>query len=131
MSNQSKCAFCGQFFIPDVRVGARQKSCTEPSCQIKRKKSQQKRWRTRNVGYFKERYANTKAWRQAHPDYQKQWRAKKRREIQTQIRPPAQVQSMRLHLRLLAPLGEIQTQFCLVKQSGSDIWVDGGAMHPQ
>ncbi len=71
--------------MPDVRVGARQKSCTEPSCQIKRKKTQQKSWRARNAGYFKKRYENTKAWRLANPGYQKQWRAKKRSEIQTQI----------------------------------------------
>lgn len=131
MTKPKKCAFCGRFFMPDVRVGSRQKSCKESSCQIKRKKMQQMRWLTSNGAYFKGRYENTKAWRLANPGSQKEWRDKRRNEIQTQISPPAQVQSMRLHLRLLPPFGEIQTQFCLIRQAGSDIWVDGAAMHPR
>jgi hypothetical protein len=91
---------------------------------------QEKSWRKRNPDYFHGRYQNTKAWRQAHPGYQKTWRAKKRREIQTQIRPPKPIQSIRLHLRLGLRVGEIQTQLCLVRQAGGDIWVDGSHMHP-
>ena len=133
MTNQRNCAFCGRFFTPDVRVAARQKSCKEPSCQSKRKRVQEKIWREseQNAEYFKGRSANTKAWRVANPGHQKQWRAKKRREIQTQICPPTPMQSVRLHLRLGFPIGEIQTQFCLVRQDGKDIWVDGAHMHPR
>lgn len=130
MKNQSKCAFCGRFFTPDVRVGSRQKSCTASPCQIKRKRVQEKQWRVKNTEYFKDRYEDIKAWREAHPGYQKEWRSQKRLKIQTQIRPPAQIQSVRLHLRHFAGLGEIQTQFCRIKQAGNAIWVDGAAMHP-
>ena len=86
---RKKCAFCGQFFIPDSRVGARQKSCSRKECRRQRKALSQKRWVGKNPDYFCGRYENTRAWleqcpgylrgyRRNHPEYEERNRIKVR-----------------------------------------------------
>ena len=60
------CEFCGRFFIPDSRVGKRQRACFRPECQNARKQSSKRTWRERETprGYFAGRYAYIKEWRQ-------------------------------------------------------------------
>jgi hypothetical protein len=58
-----RCLFCGQFFIPDFRVGERQKACHRESCKKKRKMVAQRRWSENNPGYFEGRYPYVKQWR--------------------------------------------------------------------
>jgi hypothetical protein len=45
------CRICRRWFRPDVRVGARQHTCSRPECQAARRKKTQAAWRTRNPGY--------------------------------------------------------------------------------
>jgi hypothetical protein len=71
----ARCAYCGQYFMPDVRVGIRQKACFQPACKKLRKKDAQKTWCGKNPGYFQGRYPYVKAWR------------KKKRVIQDEIPP--------------------------------------------
>jgi hypothetical protein len=71
----ARCAYCGQYFMSDVRVGIRQKACCRPACKKLRKKDAQKRWCAKNPGYFQGRYPYVKTWRQ------------KRRMIQDEIPP--------------------------------------------
>ena len=59
-----RCLFCGQFFIPDPRVGDRQKACHREPCQKKRKRVAQHRWCEHNPGYFQGRYPYVKQWRE-------------------------------------------------------------------
>jgi hypothetical protein len=59
-----KCLFCGQFFIPDRRVGDRQKACHREPCKKKRKTVAQRRWCESNPGYFQGRYPYVKQWRE-------------------------------------------------------------------
>jgi len=59
-----RCLFCGQFFIPDPRVGKRQKACHQESCKKKRKRAAQRRWSDNNPGYFQGRYPYVKQWRE-------------------------------------------------------------------
>ena len=59
----ARCAYCGQYFMPDVRVGIRQKACFQPACKNIRKKDAQRRWCDKNPGYFQGRYPYVKAWR--------------------------------------------------------------------
>jgi len=59
-----RCLFCGQFFIPDPRVGDRQKACHREPCKKKRKAVAQRRWCENNPGYFQGRYPYVKQWRQ-------------------------------------------------------------------
>ena len=59
------CEFCGRFFVPDPRVGNRQRSCFRPECQEARKRASKRAWRERETprGYFAGRYAYLKEWR--------------------------------------------------------------------
>lgn len=120
-----KCALCGRYFEPDARIGERQKCCGEVECRRKRKKMCDKVWRLKNPGYFQDRYEYVKAWREAHPGYQKARRCKKGREIQVEIPSETPIKSMRLHLRCKLRLGEIQAQMLRVTQVGQAFWVDG------
>lgn len=59
------CEFCGRFFVPDPRVGMRQRACFRQECQDARKQSSKRAWRERETprGYFAGRYAYIKEWR--------------------------------------------------------------------
>lgn len=59
-----RCLFCGRFFVPDPRVGERQKSCYREACKKQRKVVAQRAWCEKNPGYFRERYPYVKQWRQ-------------------------------------------------------------------
>ena len=59
-----RCLFCGRYFIPDYRVKDKQKSCSRPECRKARKQAAQRAWVEKNPGYFRDRYAYVKAWRQ-------------------------------------------------------------------
>ncbi len=58
-----QCAYCGRYFVPDRRVGDRQKACRDETCRKKRKQQAQQRWSEKNPGYFKGRYWYVKEWR--------------------------------------------------------------------
>ena len=61
---EKRCQFCGRFFIPDYRVGERQKACRRVECGQVRKRLAQKAWCAKNPGYFQGRYPYVKEWRQ-------------------------------------------------------------------
>jgi hypothetical protein len=58
--NSTVCIICKDSFIPDPRVGDRQKVCNKLSCKLQRKKLAQQNWLSRNPGYFKGRYPQLK-----------------------------------------------------------------------
>jgi hypothetical protein len=122
---QVRCEICGRYFLPDPRVGKRQKACRREACQKTRKRRQEKRWLEGEPGYFRGRSEATREWRAARPGYQKAWRAKKRCEIQTQIPGETPLKSIRLHLRGIDLSGEIQTQIARLTLAGDGLWVDG------
>ena len=45
------CTICRHWFRPDPRVGARQRACRKPECQVARRKQTQARWRAANASY--------------------------------------------------------------------------------
>jgi len=55
-----RCEFCGRFFVPDRRVGDRQRACSQKECKAARKQSAQRRWVDDNPGYFCGRYPELK-----------------------------------------------------------------------
>jgi len=59
-----RCVFCGRFFIPDYRVGERQKACFLEVCKKARKQKAQREWVQKNPGYFQGRYPYVKEWRE-------------------------------------------------------------------
>ncbi len=87
---EKRCHYCGGLFIPDPRVGHRQKACSI-ACQRLRKKENNRAFTEKNPGYWSERYEEIKQWRQRHPDYQRRWRQTKRRG-----RSPSEIQAERL-----------------------------------
>ncbi len=135
MEKQSKkgqhnhCISCGKFFRPDKRVGNRQKTCGQEECRKKHQKVQQKKWRESNPNYFRGRSGYVNGWRKRHPEYQKQWRAKKHREIQTEIPPVSPIKSIRLNIRTKVAVSEIQTLVMSVVYAGEALWADGVGMH--
>jgi hypothetical protein len=54
------CLICKENFIPDPRVGDRQRVCKKLSCKLQRKKLAQQHWVRKNPGYFKGRYLQLK-----------------------------------------------------------------------
>ena len=54
------CFICKEDFIPDPRVGDRQKVCNKTYCKLQRKKLAQQQWVRKNPGYFKGRYPQLK-----------------------------------------------------------------------
>lgn len=85
---RKRCHYCKRLFIPDPRVGERQKTCGDPLCQKAHKAENNTRWRKNNPDYCRNDYPRLKEWLDQHPGYLKQYRdahpeyAKKNREAQ-------------------------------------------------
>lgn len=124
---QKRCIYCGRYFKADHRVGNRQKACKDKACQSNRKKESQRRWLESNRGYYHDRYEYIKLWRKNNPDYQRQWRAK-RREIQDEIPPSTPMRTIRLVIPAVWFKGEIQDEIRLKKQCGCGFFVVGEGM---
>ena len=73
-----KCLCCRELFVPDPRVGSRQKFCPKPECQKASKAASQKRWLRKNGNgdYFRgpDQMARVQRWRHSNPGY---WKRKK------------------------------------------------------
>ena len=52
MLTKRPCCICRHWFVPDRRVGRRQRACSAPGCQIARRAQTQASWRRRNPDYF-------------------------------------------------------------------------------
>ena len=85
MAENNRCQCCGKTFVPDIRVGLRQRTCSV-ECRKVRKRDSNKRFRRKNPDYWLDRYDLIKAWRKGHPDYQKNWR-RKRKERRLKLKP--------------------------------------------
>jgi hypothetical protein len=69
---QRRCVICKKGFVPNARLGDRQRTCDEAKCR------------------HELRLRNQAAWRQAHPGYFIAWRAKERaeRNAEEPVDPP-------------------------------------------
>jgi DNA-directed RNA polymerase specialized sigma24 family protein len=52
MLTKRPCCVCRRWFVPDHRVGRRQRACSATACQIARRVRTQASWRRRNPDYF-------------------------------------------------------------------------------
>lgn len=52
MLRKRPCCICRRWFVPDRRVGTRQRACSTPACQAARRVRTQASWRRRNPDYF-------------------------------------------------------------------------------
>jgi hypothetical protein len=77
-----RCPCCNKKFIPDPRVGARQKYCSNKTCQNKRQRFNEQAWTTKpkNKKFLK---LKRKKWRKRNPDYLSKWRASHPESVQS------------------------------------------------
>ena len=61
------CSICRKWFIPDRRVGSRQKTCSA-ECREEWRRRRQADWRRRNPEYYKARWLKERARRAAEAD---------------------------------------------------------------
>ncbi len=54
------CKICRRWFLPNVRLKDRQKTCTDPQCQKEWHKRQCEDWNKKNIEYFKADYLTKK-----------------------------------------------------------------------
>lgn len=52
MLTKRPCCICRHWFVPDRRIGRRQRACSATACQIARRARTQASWRRRNPDYF-------------------------------------------------------------------------------
>ena len=52
MLTKRPCCICRRWFVPDRRIGRRQRACSASACQIARRARTQASWRRRNPDYF-------------------------------------------------------------------------------
>lgn len=50
------CRICRKWFLPDARVGARQKTCGSPDCKRRWHAKTCAKWNQKNRAYFQEEY---------------------------------------------------------------------------
>lgn len=79
------CIVCNEIFVPDPRVGDRQKVCKKLSCKLQRKKLAQQNWLSKNPDYFKGRYPQLKEQIQANNKKKAQSRSKACSGIQDKL----------------------------------------------
>ncbi len=80
MAGEKRCQCCGNTFVPDRRVGLRQKTCSA-ACRKVMKRESNRRFRRKNPGYWLGRYEVVKSWRTEHPGYQREWRRHRKRKF--------------------------------------------------
>lgn len=66
-SGKRPCRICRKWFLADLRVGPRQRACSAPECQRKRREKTQASWRERNPDYFVARRLLERASREEPP----------------------------------------------------------------
>lgn len=78
MRHKKPCSICGRWFLPNARVGERQRVCSDPACQKERHRR------------------NCAGWRRSNPDYDREDRLKRKLHKQTlgEAEAPAQCTPM-------------------------------------
>lgn len=87
IQHESKvCLFCEGVFEPHPKVGSRQLACKKWDCKRQRLKRTKKLWYDKDPAC---NYSYVKKFRHNHPDYQKQWRQKRKQQRQAQANSPS------------------------------------------
>jgi len=116
-----RCCYCGKIFLPDPRVGDRQKACSK-ACQRLRKRENNRSFSRRNPGYWRGRYDYLRGWRLTHPDYQRQWRQRRKAQNKAtlfEIQAERLRKAIELTGRTQFYLREIQAEFLVQPSLGA------------
>lgn len=106
MQHQPKaCQFCGDRLTHHPKVGLRQIACKRHECQRARKRANLKSFCLTDSGY---KYENVRRYRASHPDYQRQWRKKRKEKLKAQYspKPPSSWQPIAASLIITPPTGD-------------------------
>jgi len=60
ISRKRPCKICRRWFLPNVRLKERQKTCADPECKMEWHRRQCANWNKRNTEYFKANYLTMK-----------------------------------------------------------------------
>lgn len=75
MSTAKKnCIYCGRLFLPDPRVGKRQKRCFRDECRRAQNCKKSRKWIKRHPDYQDGRKAKLRDWADAYPNYWRNYR---------------------------------------------------------
>ena len=74
MGKRRRCPYCKRLFVPDPRVGDRQRTCGREQCRKQHKRQYNKGWRKKHPEYFRESYAQQKQLYGTRADYKRQYR---------------------------------------------------------
>jgi hypothetical protein len=88
-SNQGTkiCLFCKENFIPHPKVKDRQKVCRRYDCQQLRQKVNHLDWLERNPVDYQDWYQQYgKVWQQGHPNYQREYRKRRAKQVENKNR---------------------------------------------
>lgn len=83
-----RCRWCPKWFIADMRLKERQKSCGSPECKRQQKLESHRCWKRREREAYRQ---NQRDWQKNHPTYWKEYREKKpayvgRNRVQSRLR---------------------------------------------
>ena len=70
------CRFCRRWFLPNARQAGQQYACSASGCQERRQAENRAAWLERDPGYFRGRIVKQRAYREAHPEVKRDWRAR-------------------------------------------------------
>lgn len=102
MGERRRCPYCKRLFVPDPRVGDRQRTCGRDPCRKQHKRQYDKAWRKKHPEYFRGSYSQQKQlygtragykrqYREGHPDYVRRnaayVRACRERQAQSDVIP--------------------------------------------
>lgn len=72
--SRRRCEFCKKSFVPDSRVGNRQRACDRKECRSQRRKASQTDWLQRHPDAFRGRYPKLRRWLDRNRDYLRSYR---------------------------------------------------------
>ena len=122
MNSTRCCRYCQQSFQPS-RYRPQQSACSEPDCQRHRRSDYHREKIRNDSAYAADVRASQKKWRQAHPDYWKQYR---QQHPEAADRNRSQ-QRQRDHKRRLVSLAKNNLALDL-KHEASEVWLIGPGM---
>ena len=119
MSTSCCCLYCQQLFTPSV-YRPQQRVCSRPDCQRQRRREYHRRRRATDADYRQTTRNSQKKWRDAHPDYLRQYRTQ-HPEAVVRNRERQQVRDQKPRLAFL----EKNNLALDLKRSLAQVWLVG------
>ena len=73
-TSKKECRYCGRWFLPDPRVGKRQKRCFLEECRRAENRRKRRKWIAGHPEEKAERKVKARTWAYAYPHYWKHYR---------------------------------------------------------